>query len=232
MALHELEVPSNAIDVAINADGSLIAVLHQEGVALFQWMSVAASARPPTLTGRVTFENTGPSTGIHQQISFAEKDEILVLLHEVLGSLVKRYGFDDDTGRMEELSSDPGPNSTISNLSSYYQEKGTLPFIQVKSGTLHSLAFGERSLSHCNFPSYLSWFEIVPYSDDYIAFGMSNSGHLYANSRLLVKNCTSFLVTPAHLIFTTTTHLLKFIHITGVHGMSLSPTSMHIADSD
>lgn len=48
---------------------------------------------------------------------------------------------------------------------------------------------------------------------------MTRTGALYANRRLLAKNCTSFILTPAHIIFTTTQHLLKFVHITNVEGM-------------
>lgn len=51
-----------------------------------------------------------------------------------------------------------------------------------------------------------------------MAFGLSKSGALYANERVLVRNCTSFVVTPAHIIFTTTQHLLKFVHLTGSDG--------------
>jgi elongator complex protein 1 len=50
---------------------------------------------------------------------------------------------------------------------------------------------------------------------------LSRTGALYANQRLLTKNCTSFIATPNHIIFTTTQHLLKFVHITNVEGMSL-----------
>jgi elongator complex protein 1 len=47
---------------------------------------------------------------------------------------------------------------------------------------------------------------------------LTKSGVLYANERTLVRNCTSFVVTPAHLIFTTTQHLLKFVHLTSPDG--------------
>ena len=46
-----------------------------------------------------------------------------------------------------------------------------------------------------------------------VAFGLTLSGSLFANNRCLAKDCTSFVITPAHLIFTTTQHLLKFVHI-------------------
>lgn len=51
-----------------------------------------------------------------------------------------------------------------------------------------------------------------------MAFGLTRSGILYANERVLLRNCTSFVVTPAHLILTTTQHLLKFVHLTRLNG--------------
>jgi hypothetical protein len=55
---------------------------------------------------------------------------------------------------------------------------------------------------------------------------MTRTGALYANRRLLAKNCTSFILTPAHIIFTTTQHLLKFVHITNVEGMEQAEQEM------
>jgi elongator complex protein 1 len=218
MALHELEVPSNAIDVAFNADASLIAVLHRKGIAILEWKSVVAPFSPPLLTGQVTFEKNGSPEALYSQISFADQDEVLVLERGMSEASLKRYRFSDDTSRMEEIPSKASSYSNISALSGFYQGGSMHPFVQGKAGDLHSLTVAELSLSHCNFPLYLSWTEIAPYGEDHIAFGMSGNGHLYANSRLLAKNCTSFLVTPAHLIFTTTTHLLKFVHIADADG--------------
>lgn len=223
MSLHELKVRSNAIDIAFNLDTSLIAVLHQKGIAAFEWKSVAAASSPPTLNGQVTFEKDGLSDGACCQISFADNNDVLVLLRDESAVSIKRYSFNDDTGRMEEIPSKAISTSSISTLSSFGHDGSVHPFIQGRAGDLHSLTFADQSLSHCNFPSNLPWMEIAPYGEDHIAFGMSGKGHLYANSRLLVKNCTSFLVTPAHLIFTTTTHLLKFVHITDVQGIQYLP---------
>lgn len=49
-----------------------------------------------------------------------------------------------------------------------------------------------------------------------IVLGLTISGAFYANERCLIKDCTSFLVTQAHIIFTTSQHLLKFVHLTQV----------------
>lgn len=51
-----------------------------------------------------------------------------------------------------------------------------------------------------------------------MVFGLAPSGSLYANQRLLTKSCTSFVITSAHLIFTTAQHLLKLVHLTSVDG--------------
>ncbi|KAI9658531.1 MAG: hypothetical protein M1829_006757 [Trizodia sp. TS-e1964] len=53
-----------------------------------------------------------------------------------------------------------------------------------------------------------------------IVFGLTVEGSLYAGTRLLANNCTSFVVTQAHLIFTTTQHLLKFVHMASIEGKS------------
>ena len=57
---------------------------------------------------------------------------------------------------------------------------------------------------------------------------MSRSGGLYANERLLTKGCTSFFVIPSHLLFTTSQHLLKFVHLTDAEGILLKIPSLHI----
>jgi elongator complex protein 1 len=218
MALHEVEAYSNAIDVAFNADGSLLAVLHLNGIAVYEW-NASQSDSTPSLTSRVTFEKTERADDMYQQITFINSNSLLVLQPIAASDEpVKRYGFNDDTGRMEKVPSGINTNSIIRTMSSFCQDRSSHPFVQAGSGELHSLAFGDHSLGDCNFPAYLPWVEIIPHKETFLAFGMSSNGHLYANQRLLVKNCTSFLVTPAHLIFTTTAHLIKFVHITDATG--------------
>ncbi|KAI4115469.1 MAG: hypothetical protein LQ345_003927 [Seirophora villosa] len=44
-------------------------------------------------------------------------------------------------------------------------------------------------------------------------YKMTENGSLLANGKVLARGCTSYLVTPSHLIFTTSQHLLKFVHL-------------------
>lgn len=218
MALHDIEVPANAIDVVFNEDASLIAVLHQEGISLFEWESTSAGSSEPILTGRITFEKLASAPGNYQQLTFGIKNQIVALQRGIDGETVKYFDFNDDTGRLEELESQIVSVSKIAAISKFFQNGSNHPFVQGRGGDLHSLVFGDNSLSDANAHAYLPLLEILAHNEHHIAFGMTPNGHLYANSRLLVKNCTSFVVTPAHLVFTTTTHLLKFIHITDVTG--------------
>ncbi|KUJ12018.1 elongator complex protein-like protein 1 [Mollisia scopiformis] len=222
MALHEVEVQSNALDVAFNADTSLVASLHSQGISLFEWKAATVPSVSPNLTGRVTFAQIDRQQSVYQQICFGRTNELLVLKRcdSESNSVVDRYGFDDVTGRIELISSET--EGVSYTLLSSFQGDTAYPFVQSRSGDLHSLTTADRSTWHCSFPHYLPWVDVL-LGIKAIAFGMSENGHLYANSRLLLKNCTSFLVTPAHLILTTTTHLLKFVHITNVDDLEVPP---------
>ena len=61
-------------------------------------------------------------------------------------------------------------------------------------------------------------------NDNSIFFYLNEQGSLFADDRCLVRSCTSFLVTSAHLIFITSQHLLKFVHLkTQVESLEIPP---------
>jgi len=220
MALYEITVSHNISDVAFSSDTSSIAILHQGGIAIYNWEINSTSSSPPTLSGRVTFKNTLEGA-TPQQICFNEEGDILTLDQmEASTPSLQRYGFSKEIGRVEENIVEAVAFSSPLMISSFGQDGFTYPYVQGASGSLLSLSLPllGQPLVTTSFPMFLPWVEIFTFADDKIAFGMSKNGHLYANSRLLVKNCTSFLVTPLHLIFTTTNHLLKFVHIAKVEG--------------
>lgn len=55
----------------------------------------------------------------------------------------------------------------------------------------------------------------------YHKVSLSPQGSLYADKTLLTRDCTSYILTDAHLILTTAQHLLKFVHLT-------DPTEMEV----
>ncbi|CAO1600903.1 Putative elongator complex protein 1 [Xanthoria calcicola] len=70
----------------------------------------------------------------------------------------------------------------------------------------------ETSLENSGSERPLS-FEILSPSTEPRDFRLGENGSLLLKGRLLATGCTSFLVTPSHLIFTTSKHLLKFVHL-------------------
>ena len=57
-----------------------------------------------------------------------------------------------------------------------------------------------------------------------IDFQLTGNGSLLANEKILARGCTSFLVTPSHLIFTTSQHFLKFVHsVTNPEDLEIPP---------
>ncbi|KAL5346138.1 putative elongator complex protein 1 [Pseudogymnoascus australis] len=220
MAHYELLIRENTIDVAFNAETSRIAVLHQSGIEFYDWVVSGTTSSSPTLSGRVTFEKNSESTHLHA--SFDKDGNVLVLRRNLEDgtSSISFHGFDSETGRMVETK--PQSQESAISLSSFEQDGKDHAFIQGSSGDVHSTdTAADASLNHCKLPAFLPWVEIIQHGEDVIAFGLSPNGHLYANSRCLAKNCTSFLTTPLHLIFTTTTHMLKFVHITDVQELEV-----------
>ncbi|KAL5615131.1 uncharacterized protein BROUX77_000968 [Berkeleyomyces rouxiae] len=58
----------------------------------------------------------------------------------------------------------------------------------------------------------ITW-NVVTVNSSEIGVGLSRNGVLYVGKKVLAKNCTSFIVTPDHIVFTTNNHLVKFVHL-------------------
>lgn len=55
----------------------------------------------------------------------------------------------------------------------------------------------------------------------YHSVTLTAKGTLKADNIVLARDCSSFAVTDAHILFTTTQHLLKFVHLTGPEKMEV-----------
>lgn len=58
-------------------------------------------------------------------------------------------------------------------------------------------------------------------------FELKDNGSLLVNGKMVTRGCTSYLVTPSHLILTTSLHLLKFVHIVPETEI-LEPTALQV----
>ncbi|RWA08797.1 hypothetical protein EKO27_g6308, partial [Xylaria grammica] len=222
MAMFELSVSSSAVDVAFSPANNFMAVLHQTGVDLYEWTIKQQRSSSPRLLGTTKFAKEHPGEYLLPlQISVTETYSIHCLCSGSEGPLIFYQIFDPSSGEFSQASTMyAGSMFGFSRLTQAISED---VITQDAFGRLHGVASQADELYTVRYSSQLPWSELIDLAGNVIAIGLSRNGHLYANTRLLLKNCTSFLVTPAHLIITTTNHLLKFIHLTDVDSLEVPP---------
>lgn len=232
MSLFEIEASHMAIDVAFAQDGSKMVVLHHGGVDLYQWQIKNGRAVMPRLAAKYAF-TAEEAAGSPLLAGFAHDGQLRTLsfqdglyLHSVkLAEDASKLTIDGSILLAEEVIF---PQAISVTSTSELLSLGDA-CLHSRSGRISRLPAGTDSPQPlpAGFPLQLPWVEIVEIENEVVAFGMSRNGHLYANSRLLVKNCTSFVVTCDHLIFTTSNHFLKFVHLSKPEGEFSSAEMNH-----
>ncbi|MCJ1383067.1 hypothetical protein MMC17_006180 [Xylographa soralifera] len=224
MALHEVSVLSNIVNAAIYGGGSntKLAVLERNRLSIYQWNLKSKPILAPVL---LAFAETAACQGYVQQVVFLDDEQVLVLATNSFGSTVSLFCL---------IATDLKHSTTT--LSIPYTQK---PSSGLDPGFFSNIAWN----GICVLPKLTREVKVIDLWNKHsekiatdeghdrsltIAFGLTRNGSLYANSRRLAKDCTSFLLTPAHLIFTTTQHLLKFVHMDQVEELVVPPDTPEI----
>ena len=254
MALHEIALEYNAVDVAVSgsirhgdADAVIIAVLHREGHALHIWpLDSKAQSEPWLSSTQVKSREGRVSEKMNLQIICNREGSVGCLPSDsnmlwIWPFEPREFGPDYVTqpGKMIEGIVSPGPLSgpTIYLMSNQNDpvgiEKRPLNGLATPDGVGFSLFRSSHSVvestswqREAHVPTNSLTIDVSTTAAEVVIFSLSESGTLFANERRLVRNCTSFLVTPVLLIFTTSQHLLKFVHlvddVNGSHKILLS----------
>lgn len=212
MALFEVEVESAAIDVAFGRRNESFAVLHRAGVNIFEWPLKNGRPSQPQLQSKLHFESSNMSESFVglRVCCTSEGNFRLMSYQEDLGHFQLGISASGTEANMDAVDS-----SHCLEATSIYEDHSNIEaYGQDRAGKLYKLSDkGDELLPEC-FATQLPHFELCKVDDVPVAFGLSRNGFIYANSRLLAKNCTSFILTPSHLIFTTNNHLIKYVHLT------------------
>ncbi|RMZ66090.1 elongator complex 1 [Pyrenophora seminiperda CCB06] len=211
MSLHTLTLESKPVDVALSKSGNRLAVLSDTDLAVYS----LDLQRRPIPKPAFLWRNDAVKDHSPRHVTFLGDEQIFVLADN----------WDEDEASLWRSEGDmllpQGPivetDSTSLLLSSVDHE---MLYTEFQDGTLHQVVIDETttdlppqtSLVH-KFPSFAHEVQVVNFDGQTLAFGLTKGGVLYVNERILVRNCTSFAATTAHLIFTTTQHLLKFVHL-------------------
>ncbi|KAI5303627.1 diphosphomevalonate decarboxylase [Ascosphaera pollenicola] len=224
MAGHEVELEQNAIDVAFSQSGRQFVVLTGSGITLYDWALNKRPTPAPRCSSHFPFDNRQAR---HTRVAFlGEKTVFSVGQCPVLGTELQTINLETKEVSVHIQPTDTGKISSvfpdINHKSLWYHQQG-----QGRNGSYFVASGTEAGLLRDSTPhasptqetSYAAVAE-TPLGEP-ILFTLAKSGALYADERLLAKNCTSFLITSKHLIFTTTLHLLKFVHITSVDDLEI-----------
>ena len=238
MSLIEIDLPDNAVDVAYydlptDADSSiLLAVLDSTNLSVYSWDLKKTPLAQPTLlhTSKIrtlmTF-NGSPAYTLIRQVSFLSRTilSLLVDAKDVDGTFVVAIG-------IEEHGLSPVANKLVPHIrealscSTNTVSSSILWLSQGQVVESFSTLSLESSDAHITLNSPLQLppniQSLVIRNDSkqadvpIMTFGLRRNGMLFADKHCIAKDCTSFLVSADHLIFTTSQHLLKFVHLTGI----------------
>jgi elongator complex protein 1 len=211
MALYELTVESAAVDVAFGRKNESFAILHRKGVDVYDWPTKDGRSLKPQLKVKVPFGPANiPEDNVGLRICCSSEGRFkLMSYQDDLGNLQLSVKADAEDAHLDFLNED----QLFVSTTTYEDDTSIEGYGQDRTGKIHRLMSTGSELLPVQFQTQLPWFEVAKVNDSIIAFGLSRGGHLFANSRLLAKNCTSFAVTPDHLIFTTNNHLIKYVHL-------------------
>lgn len=208
MSFCDIETESSAIDIAFGHRNGSFAILHHQGVDLYELPFTNGRAGRPKLAKKLPLS--------------LQSDEYFLPLRIVATSTGYRlFAYRGDKFVDAAISVDDASVqfsqdtlTPILSTATYDGESSVEGYGQDASGKLYQLSASSIEPLGIQFTSMLPTFEIFKSSNDaVIAFGLSRAGHIYANSKQLAKNCTSFILTPHHLIFTTSNHFVKYVHL-------------------
>ncbi|RBR06084.1 uncharacterized protein FIESC28_11195 [Fusarium coffeatum] len=211
MSMFDITVASAVVDVTFGRDNTSFAILHRKGIDVYAWPVKNGRSIKPQFSKKITFDEMA-SPGYNALLRIAAvADAFHYFSFEEEKGFVQRSV--QVSGEGEASLADINSKENLVATASYQDDNFFTGYGQDNSGKLFQISDSGNDILPVQFQTQLPWFEISKVDKEIVAFGLSRNGHIYANSRLLAKNCTSFVATPSHLIFTTNNHLVKFVHL-------------------
>ncbi|KAL6706085.1 putative elongator complex protein 1 [Coniothyrium glycines] len=213
MSLLTVPVHQKVTDIAFSLSNTCMAVLSEDAIACYNIdMSLRPIPQPMLLWGASDLRDYSP-----RHVTFV--GDVIYVVTDTWDRDGSQLWRSEGTkliqlGQLTETES-------IATLITCLDHENL--FLQLRSGALRKIDINDETSSllphSCqiqDLPAFCPEVQIIQMDGQYVAFGLTKSGVLFANERVLVRNCTSFAVTSSHLIFTTTQHLLKFVHLVNV----------------
>ncbi|EXJ85914.1 hypothetical protein A1O1_06283 [Capronia coronata CBS 617.96] len=237
MSFCEISFTSNIVDSAVSQDGHKVTVLTTDTIELCQWVTRSTPKGEARFTTQVqnysiALPRAGDSSQSLRYTQVTQKaDEVFLLApaQANVGATCHKleWGNDPSTATFEDVSTPQGSQNLL--IDTFFEtlfctdpsQNATLSVSDPHSLDQVRLSGSQPNSSLFTVPGGASNEIINGHSIQYHKVSLSPKGSLYVNDTLLARECTSYVVTSAHLIFTTSQHLLKFVHLT-------EPTDMQV----
>ncbi|RHZ73514.1 hypothetical protein CDV55_109099 [Aspergillus turcosus] len=226
MAHNDVPVDSNIVDVAFSKSGTRIAVLMRDCFSIYMWSLKSRPVPSPILESSHPLPDTVDNRP--RQIAFLNENEVYILRNS-----------GPNSARIERTTLETRSTTTVYHATDSEQLLTIFTALRHEALWFSHARQPGRPIAYSILKAFSEddvvvdswdqspavdthWARAVHLPDDErILISLSRTGALYANSQLLAKNCTSFLVTQAHVLFTTSQHLLKFVHLTKAEEMEV-----------
>lgn len=239
MSLHDVSLSQNAVDVAVTIlrmkkPVALLSVLCHDMVVLFEWDITAKPSKPPVLKWATSLPLHDSPYILNQQVMFGGKESISILSSDGSNSFLHFLKVDSGLAEKDLSISDDDVRGLFNPIA---KANSITPLLLTKTAVIEPSPLQGSNMRRLKiFPHSSPRVEVMGIYNEtmqlehglngngqnllnnLIVFGLADEGTLFANERVIARNCKSFLITSTHLIFTTGQHLLKFVHITKVEG--------------
>ena len=238
MALTEIKLSQPIIDVSFlhsDSDPIMLAVLHRTELSLIHWPLNGSHVTLPTVmatkshfvSSRIPCKVSPDSWLL--QVCFLDPHTVFLLGVDQEGTFLSKVHFEAQELRLVSVIRKP----LIKEISSSHPAQSALLCLWLTNNTLLGIEnqadqWEADGLCMAKLPENTERVEVwssqtnlnhgvngVMRSDRHPAavFSLSKNGSLQAGSTCLAKQCTSLITTPTNLIFTTSQHLVKLVHL-------------------
>lgn len=202
MAFDDIQLPEHIIDVAIDRSGMRIAALHADRISVLKCNYGSKPAKKAAMLE--TLHLDAPTGTANRQLEFDNDD--LVVISSTPNAQGTRVSTVTEFG-----TSDMRIETAISYL--FLPTNHDRILFENDKGIVHDI---KSTQVVATLPSACPHVEVWHGEESDLVFALTAGGLLHIHSdlqKLKVAGCTSFAVTTTHLIYTTSNHLVKFVHL-------------------
>ncbi|KIW09886.1 hypothetical protein PV08_11987 [Exophiala spinifera] len=233
MSFCEVAFDYNIVDCAVSQDSRKIAVLTTHSLELCQWSTRTTPTGDSKFTTSVQRHSRPlPSTSRYTQV--VEKGGEVYMLapaqsHKPAACMKLAWSETSTSKDFEAIPIPQGSDNLLVDIhfdsvactSSMLDSTFLVPYpSEIDSHQIHGSQPNSSLFALPGLDAQVNG-TINGHTTQYHKASLTSKGNLYIDDILLVRECTSYVLTAAHLIFTTSQHLLKFVHLTTPSNMQV-----------